>query len=377
MVHIVIVAVGVMINKTAENSKVKVDKPKPKTLGKSSKKVKYSNVLQNAEIQQKEALIGDKQMSNTINEPDTPLQVIDRILLKLLVATNEAPGKDFPLDVKDMIVLCHTVREIFMNEETLLRIEAPMTICGDIHGQFPDLLRIFENEGDPSKTRYLFLGDYVDRGKNSIETICLLFALKVRFSNNIFLLRGNHECANLTQQYGFYDECKRRYNVKLWKTFIDTFNCLPIAAVVSDRMFCVHGGLSPDMKTVSDINKIIRPTLIPDEGLLCDLLWSDPDAESDGIGWQENERGVSFTFGCDVIEQFLQINNLDIIVRAHEVVEDGYLFACKRRLVTIFSAPSYTGTMNNKGAVLQVDETLKCNIRSLECKQKVNEDDYD
>ena len=132
---------------------------------------------------------------------------------------------------------------------------------------------------------------------------------------------------------------KRRYNIKLWKTFTDCFNCLPIAAIVDEKIFCVHGGLSPEHTSMDQIRRIPRPTDVPDSGVLCDLLWSDPDKDIEG--WGENDRGVSFTFGGDVVAKFLKKHDLDLVCRAHQVVEDGYEFFAKRRLVTIFSAPNY------------------------------------
>ncbi|ELV13721.1 Serine/threonine-protein phosphatase PP1-beta catalytic subunit [Tupaia chinensis] len=139
---------------------------------------------------------------------------------------------------------------------------------GDIHGQYTDLLRLFEYGGFPPEANYLFLGDYVDRGKQSLETICLLLAYKIKYPENFFLLRGNHECASINRIYGFYDECKRRFNIKLWKTFTDCFNCLPIAAIVDEKIFCCHGGLSPDLQSMEQIRRIMRPTDVPDTGTL-------------------------------------------------------------------------------------------------------------
>jgi serine/threonine-protein phosphatase PP1 catalytic subunit len=188
---------------------------------------------------------------------------------------------------------------------------------GDIHGQYYDLLRLFEYGGFPPEANYLFLGDYVDRGKQSLETICLLLAYKIKYPENFFILRGNHECASINRIYGFYDECKRRYNIKLWKTFTDCFNCLPIAAIIDEKIFTMHGGLSPDLQSMEQIRRVMRPTDVPDTGLLCDLLWSDPD--KDITGWSENDRGVSFTFGPDVVSRFLQKHDMDLICRAHQV----------------------------------------------------------
>jgi serine/threonine-protein phosphatase PP1 catalytic subunit len=192
--------------------------------------------------------------------------------------------------------------------------------AGDIHGQYPDLLRLFEYGGFPPDSNYLFLGDYVDRGKQSIETICLLLAYKIKFPDNFFLLRGNHECASINRIYGFYDECKRRFSVRLWKTFTDCFNCLPVAAVVDDKILCMHGGLSPEMDSLDQIRAIERPADVPDQGLLCDLLWSDPDRDTKG--WGDNDRGVSYTFGADRVTEFLKKHDLDLVCRAHQVFLD-------------------------------------------------------
>ena len=239
---------------------------------------------------------------------------------------------------------------------------------GDLHGQYFDLLRLFEYGGFPPDSNYLFLGDYVDRGKQSLECICLLLAYKIKYPENFFLLRGNHECASINRIYGFYDECKRRYSIKLWKTFTDCFNCLPVSAIVDEKILCMHGGLSPDLQRLDQISRIMRPTDVPDSGLLCDLLWSDPD--KDVSGWGENDRGVSYTFGADVVSKFLDDHDLDLICRAHQVVEDGYEFFAKRQLVTVFSAPNYCGEFDNAGAMMSVDDTLMCSFQILKPAEK-------
>merc|ERR1712190_1201 len=254
---------------------------------------------------------------------------------------------------------------IFSEQEMLLELEAPLNLCGDIHGQYHDLLRIFENGGFPPQANYLFLGDYVDRGKRSLETICLLFAYKIKYPENFFLLRGNHESPSVCRIYGFYDECKQRYNVKLWKTFCDVFNFLPACAIIDDRVICMHGGLSQQMldhsvRVRDMVLAIDRPADIPDQGFLCDLLWSDPHPEVMGFG--NNDRGVSVSFGADIVRQFLQKEDMDLVVRAHQVVEDGYEFFADRQLVTIFSAPNYCGEFDNAAAVLTMDENLLCSF---------------
>lgn len=238
----------------------------------------------------------------------------------------------------EITAICGAARELFLSQPALLELSAPVKIVGDVHGQYTDLIRLFEMCGFPPASNYLFLGDYVDRGKQSLETILLLLCYKLKYPENFFLLRGNHECANVTRVYGFYDECKRRCNIKVWKTFIDTFNCLPIASIVAGKIFCVHGGLSPSLSHMDDIRGIARPTDVPDYGLLNDLLWSDPaDMEED---WEPNERGVSYCFGKQVIMNFLQRHDFDLVCRAHMVVEDGYEFYQDRILVTVFSAPN-------------------------------------
>jgi len=293
---------------------------------------------------------------------------VEGIIAKLLAAREKKPGTNVGLTADEVIFLIDESTTITVNQPALLELEAPIQIVGDIHGQFHDLLRLFEHCGFPPDANYLFLGDYVDRGKNGIECICLLLAYKVKYPENFFLLRGNHECASINRIYGFYDECKRRYNIKLWKTFTDCFNCLPVAAIVDEKIFCCHGGLSPDLQSMEQIRRIMRPTDVPDQGLLCDLLWSDPD--KDTMGWGENDRGVSFTFGAEVVAKFLHKHDFDLICRAHQVVEDGYEFFAKRQLVTLFSAPNYCGEFDNAGAMMSVDETLMCSFQILKPADK-------
>ena len=255
-----------------------------------------------------------------------------------------------------------------MKQPTFLELESPITVCGDTHGQYPDLLKLFEVGGFPPETNYLFLGDYVDRGKQSLETICLLLAYKIKYEENFFLLRGNHECASINRIYGFYDECKKRYSLKLWKVFIDLFNCLPIAACIDDKILLMHGGLSPELTTVDQLKKIVRPTDVPEEGLLCDLLWSDPESQCNG--WGKNDRGVSVVFNEKVLSRFLEKNDMDLVCRAHQVVEDGYEFFGDRQLVTVFSAPNYCGEFDNAGAMMVIDENLMCSFKIIKSKQE-------
>ncbi|CAK7327251.1 unnamed protein product [Dovyalis caffra] len=293
--------------------------------------------------------------------------VLDGIINRLLEVRRK-PGKQVQLSEAEIRQLCITSRDVFLKQPNLLELEAPIKICGDIHGQYSDLLKLFEYGGLPPRSNYLFLGDYVDRGKQSLETICLLLAYKIKYPENFFLLRGNHECASVNRIYGFYDECKRRFNVRLWKVFTDCFNCLPVAALIDERILCMHGGLSPELRNLDQIRKLQRPSVVPETGLLCDLLWSDPS--EDIQGWDESDRGVSYVFGADRVTEFLQKHDLDLLCRAHQVVEDGYEFFADRQLVTIFSAPNYCGEFDNAGAMMSVDENLVCSFQILRPAEK-------
>ena len=264
---------------------------------------------------------------------------------------------------EEIKLLINKCKEILKQQPSFLELACPISILGDIHGQYFDLLRLFEYGGYPPSTNYLFLGDYVDRGKQSIETICLLMAYKIKYPENFFMIRGNHEAELVNRIYGFYDECRKRYNVKLWKNFTDMFNWLPIAALIDDKIFCVHGGLSPDLENIEQLYDIVRPTDVPNSGLLCDILWSDPSTEVDD--WGQNERGISYIYSLTVIKKFLEQNNLDLICRAHQVVEDGYEFFGNRSLVTVFSAPDYCEEYNNCAAIMVVDSNLKCSFKVL------------
>jgi serine/threonine-protein phosphatase PP1 catalytic subunit len=275
-----------------------------------------------------------KQGNNTTQEFD-----IDEILNKLLSARMAKKDKIINLSESEITYLCNKSKDIFLSQSMLLELETPIKICGiwninsyligDTHGQYYDLLRLFEYGGYPPEANYLFLGDYVDRGKQSLETICLLMAYKIKFPDNFFLLRGNHESASINRIYGFYDECKRRYTIKLWKTFTEVFNCLPVAALVDDKIFCMHGGLSPDLFNLDQIKNMLRPTDIPEQGiinnllnikgLLCDLLWSDPDIALN-TDWGPNDRGVSVCFSPAILDKFLKKNDIDLVCRAHQVL---------------------------------------------------------
>ena len=288
---------------------------------------------------------------------------VDSIIEKLLSVRGNKPGKTVDLKEEEIKFLIDKSLQIIKDQKMLVELEAPLHVCGDIHGQYYDLLRIFEHCGYPGDYNYLFLGDYVDRGKQSLETVCLLMCYKIKYPEKVTLLRGNHESSVTNRIYGFYDECKRRYNIRLWKSFTDLFNYLPVAALIDDKILCMHGGLSPDLKSIQNIQDISRPTEIPDQGLLCDLLWSDPDKEA--VDYDENDRGVSVIFGEKVVTDFNKKNDLDLIIRAHQVVDDGYEFFANRQLITIFSAPNYCGEFDNSAGIMIIDDSLTCSLKVL------------
>mmetsp|Transcript_9528 Transcript_9528/g.21880 ORF Transcript_9528/g.21880 Transcript_9528/m.21880 type:complete len:338 (-) Transcript_9528:409-1422(-) len=254
--------------------------------------------------------------------------------------------------------LCSKAREILANESNVVRVKAPVTVCGDIHGQFSDLMELFDMGGMPPETNYLFLGDYVDRGYYSVECVTLLVALKVKYPQRITLLRGNHESRQITQVYGFYDECLRKYgNAGIWKMFTDLFDYLPVAAMVNNQMLCCHGGLSPSFDSLDDIRALQRNIEVPHEGPICDLLWSDPSEHA--TGWSASPRGTGWTFGSDVSEQFNQNNGIELVARAHQMVMNGYEWAHQKQVLTVFSAPNYCYRCRNLACIMEVDEDLR------------------
>lgn len=245
-----------------------------------------------------------------------------------------------------------------------MQVRSPICVVGDIHGQFQDLKELLQIHGPPPETNYLFLGDYVDRGECSVKTVTLAFLFKLRFPERVCLLRGNHECRQITQSYGFYDECMFRYgNPCVWKAFTDAFDILPPTALIENKVFCTHAGLSPSLDTIDDILQLDRMHEIPHDGPLCDLMWSDP---SDIDGWAFSSRGAGYQWGEDVSECFNHKNGLDTIARAHQCVMPGYLWTHGKQVLTVFSAPNYAYRVGNLAAVAAFDENMECNITQFE-----------
>ena len=252
--------------------------------------------------------------------------------------------------------ICTKAIQAFQRDPMLLAIEAPVTIIGDIHGQFYDLKELFFVGGHPPETNYLFMGDYVDRGFYSLETFLLLLALKVRYQNRMTLLRGNHESRQTTQAYGFYDECLRKYgNPNVWKLCTDVFDCLTLSAVVDNKLFCVHGGLSPAISSLDQLKALERRQEIPHTGPISDLLWSDPEEIE---GYTISPRGAGYIFGPDVVMQFNHLNNLDLIARSHQLVMEGFKMMFDGQLVTVWSAPNYCYRSGNVASILECDDQM-------------------
>lgn len=267
---------------------------------------------------------------------------------------------------------------VLKKENNICELEYPLTVVGDIHGQFFDLLRLFEIGGDPKDTRYLFLGDYVDRGCFSTEVVFYIWALKAVYPTSFFLLRGNHESRQMTAFFNFKDECMFKYDPDIYDKVMISFDHLPLCAIINKSFFCVHGGLSPDVTAVDEINGLERFQETPREGPFCDLLWSDPfeDDENSGESDDDDEekqtswygynetRQCSYIFGVEAVKHFLAENKLTSVIRAHEAQVDGYKMHMINeqtgipRVITIFSAPNYCDVYKNKAACLKFDNAV-------------------
>lgn len=269
-----------------------------------------------------------------------------------------------PIKESEVKLLCMKAREVLVEEANVQRIDTPVTICGDIHGQFFDLMELFKIGGELPDTNYLFLGDFVDRGYYSVETFLLLIALKVRYPDRIMLIRGNHETRQITQVYGFYDECLRKYgSVNVWRYCTEIFDYLSLASLIEDRILCVHGGLSPSIATIDEIRSLDRKQEVPHDGSMCDLLWSDPE---DINGWGISPRGAGYIFGSDVVKSFNHCNDIELITRAHQLAMDGYKWWFEQNLVTVWSAPNYCYRCGNIATVMELDEQLNYHFKTFE-----------
>jgi len=316
-------------------------------------------------------------------EPQPPMS--QRLNIDEMVIESDYKGLvlEFPLtliQVKEMMerfrrqekIHVKNLYEILRATETHLRSQRPLvdvtipengaiTVCGDTHGQYYDLLNIFEKAGLPSETHaMLFNGDFVDRGSFSAEVVISLFALQCVFPNRMFLSRGNHETVNMNRVYGFFGEIKAKYGATAADFFTEVFQCLPLCHLIESKILVVHGGIfSQDGVKLSQIRAIDRFREPPDEGLMTELLWSDPQPMP---GRAPSKRGVGVSFGPDVTKRFLEENELSLLVRSHEVKDEGYEVTHDGKCITVFSAPNYCDSLGNKGAYI----TFRAGDSSLE-----------
>jgi serine/threonine-protein phosphatase PP1 catalytic subunit len=268
-------------------------------------------------------------------------------------------AKVCPVSQCDIDWLIETASRVAMEQPSLLHLGAPIIIVGDLHGNYFDLMRIFMRYGFPDVRNYLFLGDLVDRGKDAIDILNLLCCFKIMYPNNVFIIRGNHESEKTSSTYGFKEECSKK---KIsYDTYLGLFHALPFAAIVGEKIMCVHAGISPTLTSLKEIEAFIRPGEVGNFATIHDLLWSDPRSDIEHFCFSER-RGTSYQFGAKALMKFLTHFKLELLVRAHEVVPDGFAwpFGHAMPLVTIFSATDSEG--HNAASVLLVDERLTCAI---------------
>ncbi|EAX93499.1 Ser/Thr protein phosphatase, putative [Trichomonas vaginalis G3] len=259
---------------------------------------------------------------------------------------------------QEVVSIMTKLQEVLFNENNVLELSSPIIICGDIHGQLYDLFQLFDTvvpKGIGS-TKFLFMGDYVDRGRFSMETFAYLAALKLKYPKQFFLLRGNHECRQVNQAYGFYAETLQNYGHSgIWSLCNEIFDLLPMAALIDNRVFSVHGGLSPKVTLMETIDLMDRQDELLSSGALCDLCWSDPD--NDIENWRENERGAGWIFGARQVQEFCHNNKIDLITRSHQLAANGYQWFFEEHLITVWSAPNYMYRAGNKATVLKYDRS--------------------
>ena len=276
--------------------------------------------------------------------------------------------KEGRLSKPDITELITIFKNIVKNEPNIVKIKDPVAVVGDLHGQFYDLLKCLEIAGNPDNTKYLFLGDYVDRGSFSIEILLLLFSLKINYPNSIIMLRGNHECRQMTSNFNFKKECEVKYDSEIYNLFMDTFDCLPLACLINEKFITVHGGISPDLQKIEDLFIINRFQEPPNKGLMCDILWSDPaENEEDAktiLFLPNDSRNCSYIFGAKATKPFLEKNKYLSIVRAHETQLEGFkMYEWDKSInfpsvITIFSAPNYCDVYGNKAAVMMIENNM-------------------
>ena len=274
---------------------------------------------------------------------------VDKILEKIL---QKPPA---PLTKEEVFFACEKVMELLIKENNLIQLEAPITVVGDLHGQLYDFLEIFKLQQGPPESKFLFLGDYVDRGYYGIEVLMYLVCLKIKYPDRVYLLRGNHECAHITFTYGFYQECLEKFGTStVSQKCCEMFMFLPISAKIGSSIVCMHGGLSPSIHLTDQINALTRFREPTEEGPLADLLWSDPDNRVKGFA--PSKRGVGYFFGADACARFHHFNRTKTLIRAHQLANQGYEFHFDNHCITIWSAPNYCYRPTNYASVASISD---------------------
>lgn len=275
------------------------------------------------------------------------VQKVDRV-------SSETGTFKFPdLKAQDFRILCIQMSNVFSNENTVLDLDIDCVIVGDLHGHILDLIRIFQKFGFPPKTKYLFLGDIVDRGEFGVDTLVIIFLMKLFYPDCVYIIRGNHEFEDVCCTGGFFAEIESRYPITdVFDVCLDCFSYMPLAAVIKKKIFCIHGGLGPDINKIDDIRSIKRPVINSYDPIVENAVWSDP--RNNITGFTESERGGGKFFGPDVVNKFCSENDIQLIVRGHECIAEGCLYTFDNKIVTVFSASNYCGTVNNHCGVLIV-----------------------
>ncbi|TGZ57849.1 hypothetical protein CRM22_009817 [Opisthorchis felineus] len=303
-----------------------------------------------------------------------------KALVQRLTEFQVLKGKPVQIAEMELIDICAMLKELLLKEPSCLSLtlDPSLNIIGDVHGHYTQLLQVLNAIGHPPNTQYLFLGNFVNRGEKSIETLALLFAYKLLYPRQIYLLRGNHECDQLGKMYGCYAECHRRFSSRLWRVLMDTFNYLPVAALIDNGFFCSHSGISPTLiysghtgpKALQEyISRWIpRPTEIENNLLATHLIWSEPDAAVEK--WERNPAGLGYLYGPSAVTDFCSQFQLFHVIRSNGLLTRGYEFFPSNHLISIFSAPDFMGIYRNCGSMLTLTHledspTVVCRIKSL------------
>ncbi|ORD93926.1 PP4C [Enterospora canceri] len=259
-------------------------------------------------------------------------------------------------------IICKQMTKIAIQEPNIPFVSSPVCVLGDIHGQYSDLVQLLELVEKPGECTYVFLGDYVDRGPNSISVVLLLFCYKILYPKRVFMLRGNHEQRAINKIYGFYDETMKAYeDTHVWQMINEVFDFFSIAAVIDMKYFCVHGGIS-NRVTLNKLKRYDRSERTKDDDIANDLFWSDPFNK---LGCLPNQRGSGVLFGVDIVKNFLMQNNLELIIRSHQLVHQGHKFDLHGLCLTIWSAPNYMNRIENPGIVLYIEPDKEINASSM------------